>query len=386
MFGVGLTGAMGGTGAGSKFFPGAGIDMNFVTGDFLGKTPADLTCVRASSKYFQLPSGLWTSVSSNVLAWIIGVALSMEEARTNVALWCRDLTNAAWTKITMTAALDQTGIDGTANSASSITATSANATVLQAITLASSARFQSAFVKRLTGTGAVSMTMDGGTTWVDITSQLGAGVWARATIPTQTLANPSVGFKLATSGDAIAVDFVQNENSADMASSPILTTSAAATRAADKVTLPLTLGAAYSMFSKAKPPNPMPTNVYCSLSISDGTDSNRVTLRRSNAQSVIIEQSGGAVLINAAMGGVPSYAAGISGKAALAVAAGDIKGAFNGSLDTNSYSVALPVSPNQAVLGATGAGTAQFWNGLIERIAIWPSTRISNTLLQQITT
>ncbi len=162
------------------------------------------------------------------------LGLLIEEARTNVVLWNRDLTNAAWTLgATMTSAKNQTGIDGVANSASSITggAVSATNTILQAITLASSARFQTTYVKRLVGTGTVYMTMDGGTTWVDITSQVGAS-WASASIPTQTLANPSVGFKLATSGDSIAVDAVQNENGT-FATSAILTAGSAVARAAD---------------------------------------------------------------------------------------------------------------------------------------------------------
>ena len=95
------------------------------------------------------------------------LGLGIWEARTNVALWNRDLTNAAWTASNVTAAKNQTGVDGVANSASSITATAGNGTILQAITLASSAGFQTAYVKRLVGTGTIYMTMDGGTTWVD---------------------------------------------------------------------------------------------------------------------------------------------------------------------------------------------------------------------------
>lgn len=160
------------------------------------------------------------------------LGLLIEEARTNVALWNRDLTNAAWTLgATMTRAKNQIGIDGVANSASSITggAVSATNTILQAITLTSSARFQSAYVKRLVGTGVVNMTLDGGTTWTAITV---TSAYTRVTIPTQTLANPSVGFQVMTSTDSIAVDFVQNENGT-FATSPIFTTTAAVTRAAD---------------------------------------------------------------------------------------------------------------------------------------------------------
>ena len=155
--------------------------------------------------------------------------LLLESARTNVVLWNRDLTAASWTKTNVTAAKDQTGIDGVTNSASKITATAGNGTTLQAITLASSARFQSAYVKRVTGSGVVEMTMDNGATWTAVTV---TADWTLVSIPTQTLANPTVGFRIVTSGDAIAVDYVQNENGA-FASSPIFTTTASIARATD---------------------------------------------------------------------------------------------------------------------------------------------------------
>jgi hypothetical protein len=141
------------------------------------------------------------------------LGLLIESGRTNAvaAGTRRDLTQAAWTKTNVTAAKNQTGIDGVANSASSITATSNNGTCLQAITLGSSARYQSAYVKRITGSGTVEMTMDNGSTWTAVTV---TSSWTRVTIPTRTLANPTIGFRLGTSGDAIAVDVVQNENGA----------------------------------------------------------------------------------------------------------------------------------------------------------------------------
>lgn len=155
--------------------------------------------------------------------------LLIEEARTNVVWPNRDLANARWVKTNCTAALNQVGIDGGANSASSLTATAANATCLQAITLGASQRVQSAYVKRLTGSGVVNMTMDGGTTWTAITV---TSSWTRVSVPAAFLGSPNVGFRLVTSGDAIAVDYVQNENGS-FATSVIATTTAAVTRAAD---------------------------------------------------------------------------------------------------------------------------------------------------------
>lgn len=154
-------------------------------------------------------------------------------AATNVVLRSRDLSNAAWTKVSITAALDQVGIDGGANTASSLLATGANGTCLQAITLGSSSRVQSAWVKRLVGSGTIQMTTDNGGTWTTVTLTT---AWTRVTIPAQTLANPTVGFRLVTSGDKIAVDGVQNETT--LLTSTIFTTTVALTRNAEVFTVP----------------------------------------------------------------------------------------------------------------------------------------------------
>ena len=158
--------------------------------------------------------------------------LLLEGSRTNVVLHNRDLTNAAWVKTGgggVTAAKDQTGIDGVANSASRITATGANGTCLQSITLASSQRLQSCFIKRLVGTGNIDMTTDNGSTWTTLTV---TSAWTRVKIPAQTLANPIVGFRIVTNADSVAIDYVQNETGA-FESSPIAVTTTAVTRAAD---------------------------------------------------------------------------------------------------------------------------------------------------------
>ena len=158
-----------------------------------------------------------------------------ESSAINNLLYCRDLSNAAWsTKTNITAAKTATGLDGIANSATTLTATAADAIILQPITLASAARCASAYVERRTGTGTISFTQDGGSTWTDITSLINSSTWSRVQI-TSTLANPSVGFKLGTSGDAIDVDCVKNEAGA-VATSPIVTTTATISRAAESLT------------------------------------------------------------------------------------------------------------------------------------------------------
>jgi hypothetical protein len=167
-----------------------------------------------------------------------------ETSATNVALRNRDCANAAWTKTTCTAVRDQVGADGVANAASSLLATAGNATCLQAITLGSSARFQTVYVKRLVGAGTVQMTMDNGATWTAIAV---TAAYVPVSIPTQTLPNPTVGFRLVTNGDKIAVDFVQNETGT-FATSPIETTTVAVTRATDFCAAPFPIRPQFGMW------------------------------------------------------------------------------------------------------------------------------------------
>jgi len=155
-----------------------------------------------------------------------------EGARTNNLLWCRDLTNAAWVKTNMTTALTSTGIDGQASASTRLTATAGNATCLQTFTMASAARTFSAYVKRITGTGTINITRDNGTSWTDITSLLSTSAYTRVVIANTSIINPTCGFQIVTSGDAIDVDYCQDE-AGSFPSNPIATTTGAVTRAAD---------------------------------------------------------------------------------------------------------------------------------------------------------
>lgn len=217
---------------------GSAIDLWFAMGKYFDTNVGDgvpvtnyLSISRASTAWSFNSGGVLQSFANDTLR-ITDLGLLIELNKTNVVLWNRDLTNAAWTKTNVTATLNQTGVDGTANSATSLTSSAANGTCLQSITLASGSRFQSAYVKRLSGSGTINMTMDNGVTWTAITPTTN---WSQMTIPSQTLANPTVGFRIVTSGDSIAVDVVQNEEGT-FVTSPILTTTASVARAFDTVT------------------------------------------------------------------------------------------------------------------------------------------------------
>lgn len=157
------------------------------------------------------------------------------ESKTNNLLWCRDLTNAGWVKTNATAAKTQTGIDGLANSCSLLTATAANATCLQTITTASTPACSGFWVKRSVGTGSIFFTRNGGVDWLDITNLINSSTFTCVKIENTSVTNPQVGFKIATSGDAIIVDAGLNHAGTTL-TLPIFTTSAAVTRAADVLT------------------------------------------------------------------------------------------------------------------------------------------------------
>jgi hypothetical protein len=138
------------------------------------------------------------------------------------------LDSPLWVLSDITAAKDQTGIDGVANAVSSLTATANNGTCFQYVTLLSGVRSCSAYLKRITGTGVVQVSLDGVTfSTVDLSDT----EWRRVVL-SGTVTNPVLGIKLTTSGDSVAMDFAQVED-LQGASSPIFTTTASVTRVAD---------------------------------------------------------------------------------------------------------------------------------------------------------
>ena len=134
--------------------------------------------------------------------------------------------------------LNATGICNQANSCTTLTATANNAIILQQFTMASAARSFSAYLKRKTGTGTISITRDGGSNWTDVTSQINSSTFTRVSILNTSVTNPNCGFKFGTSGDEIIVDCCQDEAGVN-ASTPIITTTATVTRNADVLTYPV---------------------------------------------------------------------------------------------------------------------------------------------------
>jgi hypothetical protein len=154
--------------------------------------------------------------------------LLIEEGRINYALWCRDLTNSAWTKQNMSAFRDQVGLDGISNTATRLLANATNATVTQSFTLGSANYTGSVYIKRLSGSGNIQLTVDG-TRWSTI--QVEANKWKRISL-TAPITNPTIGIRIVDANDSVVVDYMQLEGGTFM-SSPIFTTGVAASRGSD---------------------------------------------------------------------------------------------------------------------------------------------------------
>lgn len=155
------------------------------------------------------------------------LALWKEPAATNALLHGRGLDNVVWVKTNMTCTKTATGMRADVNGATTCTATAANATVCQTIAAAAAVRASSWHLKRRTGTGAVNLARDGITFLADIGPQLSPSLWRRA-VPWSTpgcaggncivlaglsssVLNPTICLQIASNGDAVDVDFVQDE-------------------------------------------------------------------------------------------------------------------------------------------------------------------------------
>lgn len=168
--------------------------------------------------WIQYPDGVVRQFGLYTPPIIPSLGLMTEAGSTNYSLWSRDLTNIVWTKLNLTVSKNQVGADNSSNGACLLTATADGGTCLQTITLASTSVLTSCLIKRVSGSGTVEMTTDGGLSWTNVTL---TSSFSRVFVPRQTIANPIVGFRLGTSGDSITVDFFQCETAVTQATPSI---------------------------------------------------------------------------------------------------------------------------------------------------------------------
>lgn len=342
------------------------------------------TFTRATAAASKLSTGLWKLdvASGTARSSYLGLDTTVgayggylaEGARTNSCLQSRDITNASWTKTTLTVAKTSTGIDGVGSSCTRCTAAGANSLALQAITLASAAKTFSVWIKRVTGTGQVFITLDNDATRTDVTALINSSTFTLVQM-TQTLANPTVGLKIATNADAIDVDVAQLEDGASFASTPIPTTTVAVTRNTDALTYTAAgnynanVGAMYAEF------DPFVTNIGLTqgiISIDNGAGE-RQNIRLSTAGAFQATQVGTNVT-----GAAPT--ANVISKGATSwngISASGLTIALNGTF-TAGTAVAIPAGATVIRVGSNEGNLNQLF-GTLKNIRIWGAPQALTT-------
>jgi len=165
-----------------------------------------------TTRYFIGDTGVWLPYAPGVPAQVYAGGkwwLVSQNANVlgNLQIWSNDLTNAEWTASNMTVAKNAVGMTGAANEACTLTATSANATVLGNVVTFGSNNFMTRwFIKRLTGTGTIEVTVNGGTAWQDVTTEVDSTAGFNECLEgLLAFANPQVGIRIQTDTDAVIV-------------------------------------------------------------------------------------------------------------------------------------------------------------------------------------
>lgn len=137
------------------------------------------------------------------------VRVTTEAAATNRLVAPNDFTSASWVKTSITTAAGVAGPDG-ANSATTLTATAANAELRQTVAVTAGNFASSIFIRRRTGSGAVSIRNAANTAWTALAL---SSTWTRfANDGGTTGTSAYVDLSIAVSGDAVDICFAQLES------------------------------------------------------------------------------------------------------------------------------------------------------------------------------
>lgn len=396
---------------------GAALDLAFTAGQAYGAKLSDLVVSRASSGYAQNSAGVWVPFSSGV-ARITDKGLLVEEARTNLLINSAP-TGANWTRTGCSfggaSVTDPFGnsvqkliADASTGNHQLITVASLSVTSGQQYTVWAFAKQadHSIFELQLNSGGtnfgaAVNVRYDftsgtmsaiGAAVASSKMTAMGNGWWlcslttvaAIATGACPVLVQLAVGSESFTGDGASGTYFSHIQAEAGtFATSPILTTGAAATRALDVVKLPFTPAAAMTFYAEGFSLDSGGAQTDGLLSADDGTAANRIQIRRSGtgAGSIIVV-SGNVVQQSTGYGSAGSWPVGVSSKAMAAAAANDWAVTRDGGAAIGASAVTMPSGLNQIQMG-NGVGI-QPLNGYLRRAAYWNS-RLPNSQLQALT-
>lgn len=339
-----------------------------------------LSTVRAGNATYIGRDRLLHTVGANTLRFAFDLAsgaplgLMYEPAATNLALYSRDLSNAAWvTNNTTATQVGSTGLDGAAGTASRITCNVAGGTVSQAFVLGAAQRVASVHVRAITVTGAVELSADGGATW----SAMALGSAYLRFSRTNGAANPTITIRLANAGDIIEVDYAQLEVGS-IPTSAILTTGATATRNADapRVNDAQALGLSFTagtIVARAR------------LAIVPTGGTGVATLYAGAADRLGIEHDGTRLIFSVVRGSQqvgangPLLAAGGVSTCAMAWSANDVRYSADGAAAATDSSANMPIG-SIFVLYLGSDGGAVTHAGYIERVRVY-TTALTNAQL-----
>lgn len=191
-----------------------------------------ISLTRDGGAYCTLSSGNLVYVTNDVPRLeTLGLLHERALVANNVAS-PRDCSTASWIRTNTTCTHANSGVDSKPDAGMHICATSDGGSIKQTITAAAATHDTSFYIRRVMGSGAVGATQDGGsgpdisaylssTTWQRVQSECGTSgnlIGGQQVIPNcieeplrDGLANPQVTITLASAGDCIDVDLVQNE-------------------------------------------------------------------------------------------------------------------------------------------------------------------------------
>jgi len=372
----------------ARFLGGAsaGFDVNFLTGTLDPR----ITFTRSTIATYTGSDGLVKTAAINEPRFdydpttLQPRGLLIEEPRTNIVLHSSDLTQTDWVKTNATVAMTATGPDGAANSATTVTATAGNATVLQAFVLVNAQRNTSVYIKRRTGTGTVQITQTGGTSWTTVTVTAG---WTRVSLPGGNVVNPSVGLRIVTSGDAVDVALFQCESgllsAVNVPTSAIPTGASQVTRTGDVALITgtnfsswynQTEGSMLAVFSSFA----ASTNSQSVYAVSSGS-----SLTRWSAELITGVQHNVSVTTSQASITVGTFATNTIYKSAFGVRLNSMQAAVNNVQGTEDTVGTMP-TVNRLSIGSNANANANFLVGHIRSLTYYP-TRLTNAELQALT-
>jgi hypothetical protein len=416
------------------------IDLVTNANNYLGDVDGKLTYTSPSTKYVRGTDGVYVGATTLRLDYLNSntpLGLYIEDARTNALLRSQEFDNASWTKTSVTVTADNgAGFLGT-TTADKLAATGANGNVSQGVVVGSNfpGTF-SVFLRRVTGTGTVTIELGRSTTTCTLTSVLqrfevrdtalagtyavvsnvntititghnmvagdllrfdstsGTAADANLTVATVVDANNitcsqvtadtsgncnvyarTSRVKIATNGDAVDADQAQYEANIinatlNVATSPIITAGATATRAVDAITLA----------TSAVPFNALEGTIIASLydgggstawcTFDDTTSNERMVIdtntRGSKLRLFVVD--GGATQVNSTVGG--SGTEGTVQNASLAYKLNDFAGSYNGTNLVVDTAATIP-TPTQIEFGRVNTASSQM-GGWLRRLVYVP--------------